>query len=338
MAAQPEKTLTQTEFALRLLAFPVPDSETDIAVAVSGGGDSMALAWLLSRWAKKNGKTLHALTVDHGLRPEAAAEAKQVGGWMEALGIIHKTLRWKGAKPVSRIQEAARDARYKLMAGYCREHGIRSLFLAHHANDQAETILFRLAKGSGLDGLTGIAATQEYSPDLTLCRPLLEVTHQQLLKTCRAAKIDWVEDKSNVSDRYARVRLRQSMSVLEGEGLSLKRILSLGKRLDRARKALDQVTDSAWESSALNSNSKQIVFNYKSLLGYPEEVVLRCIMRAIQTFRVGRAYPPSLENLETLVSALVSSRGQFKAATLGGCLIRLQKKAGLVTVQRETTK
>lgn len=343
MAARPDtsslKPLTEAQFSKRLESFSdLLDNQTDIAVALSGGGDSMALSYLLSRWATQHGKTLHALTVNHGLRPEAAAEARHVASLVKPWGIVHKILTWIGEKPATRIQEEARAARYRLIAAYCQKNKISTLFLAHHANDQAETILFRLAKGSGLDGLSGMSQRQDFSPQLTLLRPLLDVTHGQLLATCKAAKIDWVEDKSNVSDRYARIRLRKSMDVLETEGLSVKRILSLGARLERARSALDQVTDLAWEKCVIEYNSKLIVFNYKDLLVYPEEVVLRCIMRAIQHFRVGRAYPPRLESMEALVTKLCAANKLFKAATLGGCVIRVQNRKGLVTIQPEVAK
>lgn len=343
MAARPEtaslKPLTEAQFSKRLESFSdLLNDQTDIAVALSGGGDSMALSFLLSRWAVQHGKTLHALTVNHGLRPEAAAEARQVASWVKPWGIVHKILNWTGDKPATRIQEEARAARYRLMAAYCQKNKISVLFLAHHANDQAETILFRLAKGSGLDGLSGMSERQGFSSKLTLVRPLLDVTHEQLLTTCKSAKIDWVEDKSNVSDRYARIRLRKSMGVLETEGLSVKRILSLGSRLERARSALEQVTDLAWEKCVIEYNSKLIVFNYKDLMVYPEEVVLRCVMRAVQHFRAGKTYPPRLESLETLVTKLVSQNRSFKAATLGGCVIRVQNKKGLLTIQPEVTK
>ena len=343
LAARPDtsslKPLTEAQFSRRLESFSdLLSDQTDIAVALSGGGDSMALSLMLSRWAAQHGKTLHALTVNHGLRPEAAAEAKQVASWVKPWGIVHKILTWTGDKPSTRIQEEARAARYRLMATYCQKNKISLLFLAHHANDQAETILFRLAKGSGLDGLAGMSDRQDFSSKLTLLRPVLDVTHEQLLATCRAAKIEWVEDKSNVSDRYARIRLRKSMDVLEAEGLSVKRVLSLGLRLERARSALEQVTDPAWEKCVIEYNSKLIVFNYKDLLVYPEEIVLRCVMRAIQHFRAGRAYPPRLESLEDLVAKLVSQTTPFKAATLGGCVIRVQNKKGLVTIQPEVTK
>lgn len=336
MAALPNTAMTLAEFGKRLDALQNFTSETDIAVALSGGGDSMALTYLLSRWCSKNGMKLHALTVNHGLREEAASEARQVADWVSEWGLTHKTLKWTGPKPATKIQEEARAARYRLMSEYCRKHGIRYLFLAHHANDQAETILFRLAKGSGLDGLAGMSPMQEHSSKLTLVRPLLDMSHDDLLQVCKKAKIDWVEDKSNVSDRYARIRLRQSAAILEAEGLSSKRIMTLGTRLDRARRALEQVTDLAWERCIIDKASKRIVLNYKDLLGYPEEVILRIVMRGLQSFRAGKAYPPRLENVEALVARLIDPSQAFRGATLGGCILKLEVKRTQLVLVPET--
>lgn len=309
-------------------------SEPGIAVALSGGGDSMALTYLLAGWAKAKSVPLHALTVDHGLRAEAAAEARQVGEWVGDWGLTHKILKWRGEKPGTKVQEEARAARYRLLSEYCHKHKIKYLFLAHHANDQAETILFRLAKGSGLDGLSGMTALQSYDKSLTLVRPLLDATHESLIKTCKAAKTPWVEDISNVSDRYARIRLRKSMDVLEAEGLTTKRLLVLSGRLERASNALEQLTEVAWKNCVSEINSKQVVFIQKALLAQPEEIIVRLLAKALNHFRTAKPYPPRLEKIEDLAKQLNESP-VFKAATLGGCIIRRHVKAGTVTVQRE---
>ncbi len=336
-ANSPDK-ITLVQFSARLKTL-IPDlaNEPAIAVALSGGGDSMTLTYLLSRWAAKHDVALHALTVDHGLRKEAAAEAKQVGSWVKGWGLTHKILKWTGPKPATRIQEEARAARYRLLESYCQKHGIRYLFLAHHANDQAETILFRFAKGSGIDGLAGMAQLQKLSPHLTLVRPLLEMTHDQLIATCKAAKTPWVEDISNVSDRYARIRLRKSMEILEGEGLSVKRILSIGVRLERAGNALDQLTETAWKNTTDAENTKQVVFIQKALFELPEELVIRLLQKALRQVGAKKTYPPRLESIESLTHDLLKNP-QFHAATLGGCVIRRRQKLGQITVERESIK
>ena len=195
-----ENLLTIDEFSNLLIA-GFSDALCDVpgvAVGVSGGPDSMALAWLLSQISKTNpgSPPIHALTVDHGLRTESAAEAAQVGVWVSGWpGLTHHVLRWEQGAD-TRIQEEARRARYDLMAEYCRARDIRHLFLAHHMDDQAETVLFRLAKGSGLDGLAGMKPWQERG-DIVLLRPLLEIPKERLLETCASESIPFVKDPSN---------------------------------------------------------------------------------------------------------------------------------------------
>src|SRR5205823_283329 len=143
-----------------------------VVVAVSGGPDSLALVILADRWARQRGGVAWALTVDHRLRPESGEEARLVGEWLAARSIAHRVVHWTGAKPASGIQEAARAARYDLLAGWCRSHGCLHLLTAHHREDQAETYLMRRRAGSGLDGLAGMSAMREL-PGLRLVRPLL---------------------------------------------------------------------------------------------------------------------------------------------------------------------
>ena len=305
-------------------------AEKKLAVALSGGGDSMALGFLMSRYCKKNKIELHLLTVDHGLRPEAFKEAKQVSIWVKDWpGCVHKILRWKGEKPKARIQEAARDARYALMEEYCKKNKIAFLFLAHHAEDQAETFLFRLAKGSGIDGLSVMPVRQDRG-GIQLIRPCLEWKHHDLLAVCNKNKISWIEDPSNNSEKYARVRLRQSKAILEQEGLTLERILALAKRLERARNALDQMADKAWENAIVVAEPRRIELRADQLKSNPEEIVLRLLQRALQQIAIKKKYPPSLQRLEEITHSLL--KGNFNAATLANCVIRLKKARNLIEI------
>ena len=338
MAAPSNQPVTLSAFTDKLnKLLPSLLSEKRLAVAVSGGGDSMALMGLLAEWAQSNNIEVHALTVDHGLRTEAAAEAKQVGLWAKALGVRPKVLVWQGAKPSTKIQEEARAARYRLMSEYCHSKKIRVLFLAHHQDDQAETILFRLAKGSGLDGLSGMAAVQKYDDQLRLVRPLLDVTHAQLISTCKKAGLEWFEDISNVSDLYSRVRIRKSAGILASEGLTSGRLGVLGRRLERASKALDQVTDKAWKDACEIKEVNRIVFMFDTVLTYPEEVILRLLQRALTLLDANRRYPPSLEALEKIAAGISDSNSSFRGATLANCVIRRSKSKNVLTIEREKT-
>lgn len=309
-------------------------SEQKLAVAVSGGGDSMALAFLLSKFAEKNDIKLHVLTVDHGLREESKKEAKAVGSWVKNWPQVkHKVLNWAGEKPKTRIQEEARKARYDLMSEYCRKNKIKYLFLAHHGDDQVETFLFRLAKGSGIDGLAVMPSMQEFA-DITLVRPLLDCSHEQLITVCKKNKIDWIEDPSNQADKYARVRLRQSREVLEREGLSADRILTLSKRFIRARNALEQVTEKAFEFCLIENTADRIEIDLAKYLEQPKEIGLRILQKAISLISGPRPYPPSLQILETIMDDIYDAEG-FRAATLGGCIIRRRKRRNLLEIMAE---
>lgn len=161
------------EFARAMAALGPFESAPRLALAVSGGSDSMALALLASAWAEAKGGEATALIVDHGLRRGSAAEAGRVRAWLRARGIGCRILRWRGAKPAANLQAAARAARYALLTGWCRKAGILHLLLAHQQDDQAETLLLRLGRGSGLDGLAAMAPLAS-GADLRLLRPLLD--------------------------------------------------------------------------------------------------------------------------------------------------------------------
>jgi tRNA(Ile)-lysidine synthase len=199
--------LTADEFAAALDAIGGFEAQPCIAIAVSGGPDSLALALLADDWARRRGGQATALTVDHGLRPESEAEAQTVAGWLAVRGIPHDTLAWTGSKPKTGIQEAAREARYGLLAGWCREHGCLHLLTAHQREDQAETYLIRDRAKSGTDGLAGMTAVRELD-GCRLVRPLLAVPRARLLAFLAAERQPFLSDPSNENPNYERSRLR----------------------------------------------------------------------------------------------------------------------------------
>lgn len=338
MAAR-DDPLTLDEFsAFMRTDFPfLPEKGAVVAVAVSGGGDSMALVSLLRDWSLAWSAALHALTVDHGLRPESAIEAAEVSRVLLGWGVSHTVLRWDGEKPYARIQELARAARYRLMGEFCRAKSIRYLFLAHHADDQVETFLYRLAKGSGIDGLTGMSPCQNFEKEgITLLRPLLRVSHRRLIATCRDRKIEWIEDGSNVSKRFVRGRLRGAREVLEQEGLTSSRILSTMSRFDRLVKLAEQLSESEYKNNLVRKETGRIVMNLGGLKSLPEEVLIRIFKRLILEVGGKRPYPPRLQNLEALVHRFLFDP-EFKGATTGGCIFRSNKNAKHLTVLKETS-
>lgn len=308
-----------------------------IAVAVSGGPDSMALLHLLVHWAGQNDIALHALSVDHGLRPEAKNEVQAVADSIKDQDhVTHQILTWDGDKPDTAIQEEARNARYGLMAEYCAEHGIRHLFLAHHQNDQAETVLFRLAKGSGLDGLAGMSAVQSYDAHLLLVRPLLDVPKDRLLASCDAMNIPYAHDPSNESDDYARVRLRKAQAVLEEEGLTAKRLSVTAKRLARARHALEEVADMAFHDMA-KVDTDRIVLKMDILRAWPGEIGLRMVLKVFSSLCPEKDYHPRMEKVERLFEDLMLSKN-FPRQTLGGLIIARDDKTDEITFSKENAR
>jgi tRNA(Ile)-lysidine synthase len=221
-----------------------------LILAVSGGPDSTALLWLAARWRKalKRGPKLVAVTVDHGLRPEAKAEAQAVKRLARRLGVAHRTLCWTGRKPSSGLQKAARHARYRLLAEVARKHGQAPVLTAHTLDDQAETVLFRMMRGSGIAGLAGIRRESRLpchgEAPIGLFRPLLEVPKSRLIATLKAAKVAYADDPSNRDPRFTRARLRESMPLLASEGLTAGRLATLARRALRADIALQDAVRS----------------------------------------------------------------------------------------------
>lgn len=302
-------------------AFPSVDGA--VAVGVSGGPDSMALCYFLSRWADDKGVEVHALSVDHDLREGAAAEAVQVGQWISTWGNVqHHILKWEHDGQDARVQEEARNARYDLMAEYCRAQGIDALFAGHHTDDQAETVLFRLAKGSGLDGLAGMSPVHDLGGGVRLYRPFLELPKAEILKACDENDVPYIEDPSNKNDDFARVRLRESREVLEKEGLTNKRLAVTAKRLARARMALESLADDAYAACASDKDSKRIEFNLNTLRNNPEEIVLRCILKGINELSPSGGYGPRFEKVESLCTDLLNEQS-FRKRTLGGVVFEV---------------
>ncbi|MFN0043043.1 MAG: tRNA lysidine(34) synthetase TilS [Alphaproteobacteria bacterium] len=288
-----------------------------IAGAVSGGADSMALTLLADRWARARGGRVRALTVDHGLRAAAAGEARQVGRWMRARGIAHATLHWRGPKPKVNIQAAARDARYDLLSSWCARHGVLHLLTAHHADDQAETFLLRLARGSGAEGLASSPVVLE-RPAMRVLRPLLGVPRARLVAELARAGQGWVEDPTNADTAHARVRMRALATPLAAEGLTASRLVATARHLARARAALERDT-AAFLARALRLDPAGFArLDREALRAADPEWRLRALARVVRTLG-GEAHRPRMDGLEALCQALLAR--DFRGRTLGGCII-----------------
>ena len=302
-----------------------------LAVAVSGGADSLALALFAERWARIRRGRIAALTVDHRLRPESGSEARQVGRWLHARGIAHRILAWEGARPAGGLQAAARAARYRLLEAWCREAGCLHLLTAHHREDQAETFWLRLARGSGLDGLAGIAGVSERGP-CRILRPLLLVAPERLKVFLRARRQAWIEDPSNENAAFARVRIREARTLLAAEGLGAERLGETMRHLGDARAALETETAGLLARAVRIDPVGLALLDMPSLLRAPREIGLRALA-AVLTAVGGGDYPPRLARLRRLYHEC-SQSGLGEGRTLGGCRVLAREEAVLVCRER----
>jgi tRNA(Ile)-lysidine synthase len=308
-----------------------------LVLAVSGGPDSTALLVLAARWAKrlKRGPKLVAVTIDHGLRPEAAREAAMVKRLARRLGVPHRTLHWRGRKPQSGLQEAARHARYELLAQVATRARFAHILTAHTLDDQAETVLFRLARGSGLFGLTGMAHAALLPlngvREIFLVRPLLHIPKARLVATLEAARIAYAEDPSNRDPRFTRARLRGLMPALAREGLDARGLARLAARLRRAESTIQVAVQAARSALAPPPWPQHgpIVFATAPFAGLPAEVGLRLLGEAVAY--TGNEGPVELAKLESLYEALRQARSRLRR-TLAGALITLS--SDYLTVER----
>ena len=302
-----------------------------IVLAVSGGPDSIALMWLAARWRRTlaRGPRLVAVTVDHGLRAEAKAEARDVKRLARALDLPHRTMRWTGAKPKTGLPAAARAARYRLLAQAARASGATHVLTAHTRDDQAETLLMRLLRGSGIAGLAAMARQSERDGVL-LARPFLHVSKSQLIATLKKAKLGFADDPTNRDLNFTRPRIRTLMPVLAAEGGDTRNLARLASRLARANQAVEVLVDGAERYLALRDREASRpqsragakafkakifdakifdaktfdarIFDAEAFVAMPEEIRLRLLKRAIDRF--GHEGPAELGKVEALLEVV----------------------------------
>ncbi len=307
--------ITPDDFAAALLRLNTIQAGSRVAVAVSGGGDSLALTLLLHEWAQKNRVSLVALTVDHGLRPDSADEAASLHRLLTEKKIDHRILHWRGDKPSTHIQEEARHARYALLYQACRDEGCGVLALAHNAEDQVETFWMRLAHGSGLDGLAAIAPVRLHQ-DIAIIRPVMGFTRQQLRATCARFGVTWVEDPSNANEKFLRVKLRGFEDLLAAEGLTPQRLAGTLEKLQEARQALDEMAArAAQECLRFFPEGYGSIYTVK-LRSWPRDIQRRVLLLALQPMTDSR-YAPGFEATDRVLDDMASD--DFAGCTLQGC-------------------
>lgn len=306
-----------------------------LLLAVSGGPDSVALMWLAARWRDglKVKPKLFAATVDHGLRREAHKEALAVARLARRLKIPHRILRWTGAKPKTGLQMAARKARYELLATAAKKSGAAHLVTAHTLDDQAETVIMRMARGSGIGGLAAMARTTQRD-GVTLVRPLLSIPKARLVATLAKAKIQFADDPSNRDPQFTRARLRTLMPELAREGLDARRLSQLAGRLRRAEQALEVSTDRAMaDLSRKGPEAHGIGLARAEWFALPAEIRIRLLRRLVD--QLGHEGPSELGKVEAIVAALMEARKQPKTLfrrSLAGAIVTLSDD--LLTIEQ----
>lgn len=312
--------LSEAEFDNLLKPF---DLKGKIAIAVSGGADSMALALLMKRWDLC---PIVALTVDHQLRHESKQEAEIVQGLMHAQGIEHHILTWHHPNLNSGLQNKARKARYQLLSNWCLENKVSTVMTAHHLHDQWETFFMRLSKGSGLTGLCAIRPKVETAFG-QLIRPLLTVSPEQLTETLNRWPHPYIDDPSNTNPRFSRIRWRRILPDLAEEGLTPE---ILQKTLVQFQ-ALEDFLDKQVHLANQTCFDEPKKLNLQEFIILPPEIAIRILKKVIQ--KIGKApYSLNYSSLQRLYTKLVNHG--FKGATAGGCYLK-RCRGGYIEIIKE---
>jgi tRNA(Ile)-lysidine synthase len=325
---RPPASETIDSARVETLFAPLADAR-GLLLAVSGGPDSTALLIMAAAWAARARRPKIAVaTVDHGLRASASAEANAVGEHARRRGFDHRVLEWRGEKPKSRIQERARDARYLLLAEHARMIGADHIVTAHHADDQTETVLFRLFRGSAVAGLRGMDMFVARD-GLVLARPLLSLRKSDLVAYCQENGETFVHDPSNEDPRFARTRLREFSDLMAEQGFGAQQVERLSRRAARMEEAVARATAQAAER--LNWNADAPNRDAVALFAEPQEIVLRLLRQEITRIGGPEAEGIRLEQVEAVGEALRAAalRGQAHGVTLGGARLRLTGKGVL---------
>ncbi|MCV3272890.1 tRNA lysidine(34) synthetase TilS [Roseobacter sinensis] len=290
----------------------LPHPPAALGVAVSGGGDSVALLHLLNDVAQMHGILLHAITVDHGLRPEAKHEADTVSALCQTMRVPHTIVRWSGWDRQGNLQKEARDARYRLIADWARDHDISTVALGHTLDDQAETVLMRLARGAGVDGLSAMAP-RRLANGVTWIRPLLDFTRAELREDLRGRGATWIEDPSNQDTRFDRIRAREALEALGPLGLDARALGQVAFNMARARDALNwQAFLEARRIARVDAGAVRI--DWRSYRTLPDETARRILLSAIGWIS-GSGYAPRRRPVLGLIEALKQGTG----GTVDGC-------------------
>ncbi len=309
--------ITQEQFSRSIEDLLPNRSSNRLAVAVSGGADSMCLCLLMNLWARSNGLCIVALTVDHLLRAESTAEAEKVLYWMQQRGIEHHTLSWKKESPPANLQDSARQARYKLLIEWCSQNHVKYLALAHNLDDQFETVMQRLAHHSGPSGLAGIPLARS-TEHVKILRPLLNYSKSQIIETLRHLNQEWIEDPSNQNTKFTRIKIRQQQERWSSYGLSKERVLQLKQKMVQQRMLKESQVQDFLAQHMTSHAEGYVLLDYEHLIAQDSQLLELTIIHLLK-FVSGRIYPPRQENLNHAIYQ-ISLRHN---TTIHGCILQL---------------
>jgi len=300
------------------------------ALAVSGGSDSLCLAYFSKIYSSEFGNKIYVLIVDHKLRKESYKEALKVKNILRKRKISSKILRWKGAVPNKNIQKNARDMRYSLIYNYCKKENIKYLITAHHEDDQIENFFIRLFRGSGLTGLSSMSTKTKYNEKLKIIRPFLNLNKIDLKYVTLNYFKTYIKDPSNEDEKFLRVRIRKYKKKMEMEGLSTKKISKTVENLASANQALNFYKDKALSKHVSYLSKNKCLINKKIFLEEAQEIIFKSFS-GILSLTSGMYYPPRSAKIINLINRL--KKDKFIKSTLGGCII--EEKDNFILISKE---
>jgi len=307
----------------------------DFAIAVSGGADSLCLAYFAKIYSSEFKNKIHVLIIDHKLRKESTKEAKKVKKILFNKKIKSKILEWKGKIPKSNIQKEAREIRYALLSNYCMKNKIKYLITAHHGDDQIENFFIRLLRGSGLSGLSSMPEKVKYNKNLKIIRPFLNFEKKDLKYVTLKKFKTYINDPSNKNEKFLRVRIRKYRRSMEKEGLNTKKIMNTVGNLLSANQAINFYKNKAlYKHSSFVSKNKCLI-NKKIFSDEAEEITFKSFSDILSLVS-GTYYPPRSKKVVNLIKRLKNN--SFVKSTLGGCIIEEKDNFILISKEIKTPK
>ena len=304
--------------------------DKSFALAVSGGSDSLCLAYFSKIYSSEFGNKIQVLIVDHNLRKESHKEALKVKDILKKKRIKSTILRWKGKIPISNVQKNARDLRYMLISNYCLKKNIKYLTTAHHGDDQIENFFIRLLRGSGLTGLSSMTTNAKYSSQLKIIRPFLHFKKMDLNYVTSNYFKTYIEDPSNEDEKFLRVRIRKYRKDMEREGLDTRKIVKTVDNLVSANQALNFYKNKAIYKHASFISKNKCMINRKIFSEEAGEIIFKSFSDILSLVS-GTYYPPRSKKIINLISRI--KKDKFSKSTLGGCI--LEEKDNFILISKE---